>query len=220
MTRQSAIDMTGFVSGYLTVVRRAGSKPKANGKSYATWLCLCTCGKEVVVIGQHLRTGRRKACAEGHYWATTGETALRKQYPSEHNSWRYARERCSLKSKGRWEQYGGRGITFCARWRSFAAFLKDMGPKAAPDLTIERDDVNGNYEPANCRWATRVEQSRNMQRTIYVTYEGERLLFIDLVAKLGLNRQAVYGRLKNGWPLEEALALPIRPKKPNRPKNK
>jgi hypothetical protein len=218
MSRQSAIDMVGFVSGYLTVIRRAGSKSKANGKSYATWLCRCTCGEEAVVIGQHLRNGRRKACAKNHYWATTSETTLGRQFPSEYGSWRSARERCTLKNKHNWAAYGGRGIKFCSRWNSFAAFLEDMGPKPDPELTIERNDVNGHYEPDNCRWATRAEQYRNMQRTVYVTYEGERMLFIDLIARLGLNRMALYGRLKNGWSLEEALALPIRPKKPNRPK--
>ncbi len=219
MPRQTAIDLTGQQFGFLTVIRRAGSIKKRVHGSYATWLCWCTCGKEVEVIGQRLRNGLRKACARGHFWASRSERGrgLANRYPSEYRSWRGARERCLLPSVEHYAQYGGRGITICERWKdSFANFLADLGPKPTPYHTIERNNVNGNYEKDNCRWATRIEQSRNMQRSVYVEYEGERLLFIELVKRLGLNRYAVYGRLKNGWSLEQALAIPIRPKKKNR----
>lgn len=208
--------MTGKVSGFLTVIRRAGSRSRANGKPYATWLCRCTCGKEVEVIGQHLRTGRRKACAQGHFWASTTRKALAGKYRPEYRSWRSMRKRCSEKDRHNYKHYGGRGITICDRWKdSFENFLADLGPKPTPEHTLERNDVNGNYEPANCRWATRIEQYRNMQRSVYVEYEGKRMLMFELVASLGLSRAAVYGRLKNGWSLEQALAIPIRTKKKN-----
>ena len=107
-------------------------------------------------------------------------------------------------------RYGGRGIKVCPQWKtSFENFLRDMGAKPTPKHTIERKDNNGDYEPKNCRWATVGEQHKNMRTSVYVTYHGRRMLLIELVTELGLRRSVIYNRLKLGWPLDIALALPL-----------
>jgi len=208
---KSAIQLTGQVFGNLTALRRAGSLPRKNGGAFALWLCRCTCGQEVVCRGDKLRKGNLKSCAvNGHRWIYRRPATTAALTRSERHSWEKMWQRCADKKHKGYKNYGGRGITICERWKSFANFLEDMGKKPAPDYTIERIDVNGNYEKTNCRWAAKAEQRRNMRRSVYVELDGKRKLLIDVVSELGLKRSIVYGRLKNGWTLENALAVPVR----------
>lgn len=213
MSRAHAfISLDGQQFGYLTVLRRAGSIIRNGKRKYATWLCRCTCGKEVVVNGQLLRRGLRKACAQNHFYNVRANGASK--HISEYRSWEAMRRRCYDKTHHRYSIYGGRGIRVCDRWRdSFQNFLADMGKKPTPKHTVERKDNDGSYEMSNCRWATRTEQARNMRRSVFVEYEGERMLLLDVVAKLKLNRSVVQGRLRIGWSLEEAISVPVRAKK-------
>ena len=205
----------GAKFGWLTVRRREG-----HIGNFIAWRCRCTCGNEVLVRSDHLAAGEQKSCGVGHRYcappATHQAPSLIREYPSEHRSWQLMRQRCENKRHQRFPSYGGRGIKVCERWRSFAAFISDMGRKPSNEYTIERRDVNGHYEPANCCWVPRAEQYRNMTRTVYVTYKGRKMLLIDLVRDLGLKRSVVYERLKLGWPLDVAIAVPVRPKVPSR----
>lgn len=120
------------------------------------------------------------------------------------------RDRCNNAKHIKFEGYGARGINVCERWAKFENFLLDMGRKPRPDLTLERLDNNGSYDPTNCVWASKKEQARNKRNTVEVTYQGKKMRLVELVGALGLSRATVYGRLKIGWPLDVAIALPIR----------
>lgn len=89
----------------------------------------------------------------------------------EYQAWAAMRCRCSNSRDPHWPRYGGRGIRVCERWDSFESFLADLGPRPSPSHSLDRIDSDGNYEPTNCRWATKAEQSRN--RSISKLTEGD-----------------------------------------------
>lgn len=133
-----------------------------------------------------------------------------KRHPLYH-TWLCMVRRCTKRSEPAFENYGGRGITICDRWRkSFAAFCADVGEKPSPDHTLDRIDNNGNYEPGNVRWATRVVQNRNSRRNIPVTFRGETRLLIEWSALTGINYQTLHSRIIKGWDVERAMTAPVR----------
>lgn len=120
------------------------------------------------------------------------------------------RRRChNPKDKG-YKNYGGRGITICDRWIDFKAFLADMGSRPSPKHSIDRIENNGNYEPDNCRWATRDQQSNNTRQNVKARYESEILTLAQIAKKLGVCRQAISNRVKK-YGLENG-ELPIKRK--------
>jgi len=114
-------------------------------------------------------------------------------------------QRCDDAKCKSYPYYGGRGITVCDRWRQFENFLADMG-KRPRGMSIERKDNDGNYEPGNCKWATRSEQARNTRRTVHVTVAGRTMRLRTACEERGLSYNMVRQRLQTyGWSVERAL---------------
>lgn len=163
------LDVTGRTFGRLTVVSRNGSDPR--GK--ALWLCACSCGQAKTISGATLASGRIQSCgclhrevaqATGYKNAKHGQSRGGPRF-REYIAWKGMIRRCTNPRSKDWKDYGGRGITVAPEWRdSFDAFFAHIGPKPSPDLSLDRIEANGNYEPGNVRWATALVQRHNRRQ--------------------------------------------------------
>lgn len=174
------IDLTGRTFGLLRVDslvrgRRRGSK---------YWLCHCECGTLSEIRGQRLREGVARDC--GCRLVPRIHSTVNGKQTREYRSYRGMLARCGDPAHPFYQHYGGRGIRVCDRWRAgFVAFREDMGDRPT-GTSLDRVDPNGDYEPSNCRWATRVEQARNTRSTKRVTIGGTTLTLPEWKAEFGL----------------------------------
>lgn len=148
------VDHTGKVFGRLTALERI-----PNRGNTVRWLCLCVCGKKVEAYSTALVSGHTTSC--GCYWRELVPNLKHSMSRTPiYKSWDGMIQRCRNPNATGYENYGGRGIKVCERWLEFANFLADMGARPA-HLTLDRIDNDGNYEPSNCRWASRKQQQQN-----------------------------------------------------------
>lgn len=125
--------------------------------------------------------------------------------------WSAMHERCELKSHSHFKDYGGRGIYVCDEWNDYLPFAKWARKNGyADNLTIDRIDIDGCYEPSNCRWVTMKEQQNNKRNNHVVEYKGEKYTLTQLAEKVGIGKTTLRGRLKMGWSVEDAVEKPVR----------
>ena len=192
--------------GSFTVISDVPHVPRAKRK----WIVLCDCGVTKEVAASSLRSGGTKSCGCLKHENPYNRTHNRSRTPA-YGVWAAMRRRCNNSNSLYFYRYGGRGIKVCERWSSFSNFLADMG-ECPTGMTLDRIDNNGNYEPGNCRWATRKEQSRNTSTNRFETAFGETKTMAEWAAdpRCAVNVSTIYRRLARGWDFERSIATVAR----------
>lgn len=196
-------DLTGQRFGRWEVIARAENTAGCQSR----WLCRCDCGEERAVLGASLCFGKSTSC--GCFQKNRASLCNKKHGLSKtriYAVWLGMIARCERSTNRDFSYYGGRGIVVCKRWHVFDNFLADMG-EPSENMTIDRIDVNGNYEPGNCRWATREQQCLNTRRTRNLTLGTKTQTMSQWASDLGVSASFIHKRLRRGWSVERALTI-------------
>lgn len=200
-------EFTPETYGRLTTIgpkfRLAATTP---GQSESYQVCRCECGAVKVVLVNSLRVGHTKSCG-----------CFQKDNPSHkthggvgtpaYGSWRRMRARCDNPNNIGWNDYGGRGITYCERWKKFENFFADIGEKPSLQHTIDRfPDKDGDYGPSNCRWADVLEQANNKRNNLLITIDDKTDTLSNWCRFYGVPYNRTYNRITAGWDPKVALS--------------
>lgn len=200
------IELTGQRFGRLLVFDRAHKGVR--GEIF--WNCLCDCGNRVAVRGGHMMRGNSTSCG-----------CLQREKSTLHGmtktptfkSWESMKQRCLNPKAPDFKNYGGRGIRIHDSWiAEFANFLADMGVRPE-NTSLDRINVNGDYEPGNCRWATRSEQQQNRRISLVVEWNGKSRSVGEWASITGLDARIIYERIKAKWKIEDVMTKPNRKRK-------
>jgi len=195
------VDLTGKRFGSYVVISEA---EKQNRQS--RWNCLCDCGTTKTVFGSSLVSGGTVSCGchRIKIHTTHGQTKNHQQSTS-YRSWYKMILRCTHKKDTNYHRYGGRGITICDKWLKFEGFYEDMGD-CQEKMSLDRINVNGNYEPNNCRWATFKEQQNNRRDNYFIEFNGLRKTLSEWSDYTGINYVTIQSRIKLlHWDVGKAL---------------
>lgn len=218
-------DLSGKTFNRLTVLKLHHKKQlfnkngKPNGHLYY-YECLCSCGKISIVASTLLKNNSVKSCGclrEDEIKKSENKHRIHGMKNTRiYKIWSSMRGRCHYKYIHGYERYGGRGIKVCQEWEeNFMNFYNwSINNGYRDDLTIDRINFNGNYEPSNCRWVTKKEQARNTKSNHNITYKGETHCLKEWSEILGINYGTLKGRIqKRKWNIEKAFTEPIHEEK-------
>ena len=184
-------EMIGKKFGNWLVLEETKERDKQHGT--IRYLCLCDCGRLQVVNGYSLRKGISKYCISCKN-SKNFPNSFRKNNIRLSNIYNCMKNRCYYKKNVQYKNYGGRGIKICDEWLNDKMLFYNwaMNNGYQDNLTIDRIDVNSNYEPSNCRWTTRLQQNRNRRNNIYITYNGSKILLKDYAKENNIDYKCLH----------------------------
>ena len=206
----------GVPDSLLTVVRKAEDHITKGGNRYTQWVCNCECGNQVVSRTAYIKNDNTKSCGCLKILKAQQHMKILHQQQITHNGshdrlygiWTNIKQRCNNPNDPRYDDYGGRGILICNGWVHSYESFRDwaMSHGYSDDLSIDRIDVNGNYEPSNCKWSTIKEQQNNMRSNRLLTYKGETHTISEWSEITGINKSTIRKRIdRSGWSIEKSL---------------
>ena len=182
-------NLIGNKYGSLTVVEMRKERGKHNE---VFWICQCDCGSLIEVRANSLQQGKTTSCGCSRKIHGMNNTRI-------HRIWNGMKNRCNNPKRKDYHKYGGRGISVCDEWNEFVPFLEWAELNGyTEELTLERIDVNGNYEPDNCTWVTPIEQANNKTNTPHIEYNNEIVTLKQLSELTGINYQTLFRRYNKG----------------------
>lgn len=216
--KQKYLDYVGKQHGRLKILSITKNEYKQS-----VFNCLCDCGNsKSFSVGNITRTKscgcyRKEFSRKNH--TTHGQSGNNKNRSKAYAVWTNMKSRCSNPKSTMYKHYGGRGILVCERWEKFENFYEDMGD-VNPGMTLERIDVNGNYEPSNCKWTSFLEQASNRRSNRYLIVNGEKIHMTEASRRYNIKVGTIWNRLINlKWDDEKAVLTPVKYSKRQEMKN-
>lgn len=200
--------------GRYTAIRRGEDYIGPTGRKRVRWLCRCDCGVEKLVYGDQLRDGRVRSCGCLQRDLQSAKQGTHRESNTKlYGVWLAMRRRCNLITDAAYKDYCGRGISVCQDWNSdyttFRKWAYSNGYEEGCELTLDRIDFNGNYDPGNCRWVDRVVQANNRRSCRLYTYNGETHNIGEWAKLYNIPYKKLHSRLTySKWDFERALTTP------------
>lgn len=198
--------------GRLVVIREV--EPRQNKREKVRrFLCQCDCGNTKIVAINHLVSGETKSC--GCY--KKGVTGRKPKFPKHmttsrlYTIWNGIKARCYTESSTSYKRYGAKGITMCDKWKNdFTSFYNwSIENGYADNLTLDRINCEGNYEPSNCRWVSYTKQANNTKANVFLTLNGESHTYAEWGRIIGVRSATLQQRKHAGWSDEKTLTTPV-----------
>lgn len=210
---KQAIDLTGQRFGRLTALGPVGR----SGNGRIAWSCRCDCGKTTTVSGKNLRNGNTQSCGcLQRERISSAEKIHGMSHSKIHQVWLGIKQRCDNPNHGAYKNYGGRGIKICDEWHNsfeaFIAYVASLPHYGEKGYTLDRINNSIGYQVGNIRYATRIEQNRNSRHVRPLTFDGRTQCLQAWADEMGVGRNTLTRRLRNGWSVEDALSKPGKPR--------
>jgi len=199
------LNLEGRNFGRLHALSESDPYQSPGGQVHRQWACTCECGTHINVRQSALIYGKTVSC--GCWSRERGVTHGMSKTPV-YSTWKSMMSRCYKERDIGWENYGGRGVRVCDVWHEFDRFVADMGQPGTGD-SIDRVDVDGDYEIGNCRWADWETQANNRRTNVRVSFGDKEMTIAQWARKIGASPEALKKRFDAGWTVEAALTTPV-----------